>query len=334
MFVSVIIPTYNDKGRLKEAVGSLKKQTYPKDRYEIIIVDDGSDDGTKEWAQREIGNRSGNLKYFFQEHSGPARARNNGIKNALGEVIAFIDSDCVASPSWLEEIVKGYDKPGVAGIGGRIRASPTASKISQYCAYVRMNEQPVADKTGIVYIITGNASFKKANLDKVQGFDERYDFPGGEDPDLCYRIKRQGYVFQYNRNAVVYNRHKEKLRELFRSYFNYGKGEVFLILRRRSGWDLVSSRGPARVFSFLEAGGTMALKSLTYLNLMFNFLKVPFKALLYYAEGLSMREGLLFACLDYVKKFSFSQGYFFGYIPAKLKGFKCEGDGCVSDEHD
>lgn len=325
IFVSIIIPTYNNRDYLKENIKSLYNQTYPKDKYEIIVVDDGSIDGTGQWVELQRNKYHCNLSYFFQKNKGPASARNLGIRNSLGEIVAFIDSDCIASCTWIEEIIKGYDDNRVAGVGGRIKALPTASKISQYCVYIKMNEQPLINKTGIVYLITGNASFKKNCLNNVGGFDERYNFAGGEDPDLCYRLKRQGYIFRYNRDAVVYNHHKEKMGEFFKTYFNYGKGDEFLLSRRLSHRDLISVSGWRWPFFFLKTVGIMMLKCLNYLNLAFKFFKIPFKALLYYSEGFNMRESFLYAYLDYVKIFSFVQGHFFGYTIGKFKGFKNAG---------
>jgi len=325
-FVSIIIPTYNNKDSLKKTVISLCEQSYPKDKYEIIVVDDGStDDLGKDFIswQRVC---SCQLRYFFQKNKGPAAARNLGIRYAVGDIIAFIDSDCIATNTWLEEIVKGYNNEKIAGIGGTIKALPTASKISQYCAYIKMNERPVIDKTGIVYLITGNASFKKDCLNLIGGFDERYDFPGGEDPDICYRMRKYGYIFQYNKNAVVYNKHKERLRDLLKTYFNYGKGESFLALRKFSYWELKSVTGFKWLIYFIKTIGYMALAFMNNIKLIIRFLKIPFKALSYYGQGLSIRDSVLYASLDYAKDFSFMQGCYFGYFIGKFKGFRKNDD--------
>lgn len=324
IIITVIIPTHNCKNNLKNVLASLCDQSYPKDKYEIIIVDDGSTDGTQQWVELQRQSCTCSLKYLFQQNRGPAAARNLGIRNALGDIIAFIDSDCTASHTWIQEIVKGYDSDRVAGIGGTIKALPKASEISQYCAYIKMNEQPLIDETGIVYLITGNASFRKDCLNLVKGFDERYDFPGGEDPDLCYRLKKKGYIFKYNRNAVVYNHHKETVRELIKTYFNYGKGDAFLVSRRFSSWDFFSVSSMQCFIFFLKALGVMMIKSLNYINLFLKFLKIPFKMLLYYGKGLNAKKSFLYAFLDYVRVFSFVQGHFSGYMIAKCKGFKKE----------
>lgn len=321
-FVSVVIPTFNSKNYLMRTIESLSAQSYLKDKYEIIVVDDGSTDGTRQcfdWLQKE---HSSNLKYFYQENKGPSSARNLGVKNARAEIIAFIDSDCIASERWIEEIVKGYGDNKVAGIGGTIVATPSDGKMSQYCAYTKMNEKPKIDKTGIVYLITGNASFRKSCLNLVGGFDERYDFPGGEDPDLCYRIKKKGFFFKYNPNAVVFNSHKHTLWELIITYFHYGKGDAFLTLRKLSNWDLISISGVKWFFYFLKATTKIVLMFINNFKLILWIFKIPFKSLVYYGEGLNMKDSFAYAILDYIKTFSFINGWFFGYIIGKFKGFK------------
>lgn len=321
-FVSVIIPTYNNKDVLKKTLESLCRQLYPKDKYEIIIIDDGSTDDTKKIIEEHQIKCNCDLEYFFQQNKGPSSARNFGISKARGSIIAFIDSDCIATNTWVEEITKGYDNDRVAGVGGMTKAMPTNSKISQYCAYIKMNEMPKINKNGIVYLITGNASFRKDCLEEVKGFDERYAFPGGEDPDLCYRLRQKGYMFQFNRNAVVYNPHKKSLKDLIRTYFNYGKGESFLMLRRLSNWDLVSITGVKWFIYFLKTILKMILMFIANLKVLFRFIKIPFSALSYYSKGLNINDSYAYAFLDYAKVLSFVQGCFFGYIIGKFKGFK------------
>lgn len=212
-FVSIVIPAYNNSKSLVKTIESIFRQSYPKDKFEIIVVDDGSTDDTKECIEKFQRLGICSLRYFYQKRRGPAAARNTGIKNAQGDLIVFTDSDCITSDSWLSEITSGYDDDRVAGVGGSIKTILGNSIVSRYCAYVKMNDKPRIDKTGIVYLITANASFSKGCLDSINGFDERYTFPGGEDPDLCCRLRRMGYYFKYNSRAIVYNRHKKTLKD-------------------------------------------------------------------------------------------------------------------------
>ena len=123
ILISIIIPSFNRKYLLKRTIESVKNQTYPADRYEIIVVDDGSKDDIEDLVRtlQEKGYRT--LKYLHQKHKGPAAARNLGINHAGGNIIAFIDSDSIATKTWLEEITKGYDSDIIAGIGGLTKVS-------------------------------------------------------------------------------------------------------------------------------------------------------------------------------------------------------------------
>ena len=101
--VSVVIPTYNRKERLKDTLESLFHQTIPKDQYEIIVVDDGSSDGTEELVQVMIKTSPCSLRYFKQKNQGQAAARNLGIKNAVAEIIGFTDDDCIVDAGWIQK---------------------------------------------------------------------------------------------------------------------------------------------------------------------------------------------------------------------------------------
>jgi glycosyltransferase involved in cell wall biosynthesis len=95
-FVSAIVPVLNDAKRLKKWLEALAAQTYPKDAYGIIVVDNGSTDGAREAVERF------NLKYIREPAQGLHKARNAGIMTAKGEILAFTDADCIPAPDWLE----------------------------------------------------------------------------------------------------------------------------------------------------------------------------------------------------------------------------------------
>lgn len=323
-FVSVVIPSHNCKDSLLRLLRSLSEQSYRKDNYEVIVVDDGSYDGTKEAIeifQKEI---DCNFRYFFQKNSGPSCARNFGIQNAKGAIIASLDADSIASKTWLEEITRGYEDKRVAGVGGMTKSIPASTLVSQYCAYRKMNGQPKADKTGIVYVITGNASFKKDYLNLIGGFDERFTLPGGEDPDLCYRLKQKGYIFKYNKNAVVFNSHKHTIRELRKTYYNYGIGDTFLKLRRYSKWDIRGMTGFKRGLHLMKIILRMIALFFVVLKVSLDFVKMPFSILSYYGNGLSIKRSISYSFLDYVLILSFIEGTWTGYWLGKFRGFRQE----------
>ena len=100
---SVIVPTYNRKKLLEKCISSLLCQTIDRSSYEVIIVDDGGTDDTEEMIKKKFKD---SVKYFRQANSGPAKARNVGIDNSVGSIIAFTDDDCAVDKNWLYEIKK------------------------------------------------------------------------------------------------------------------------------------------------------------------------------------------------------------------------------------
>ena len=108
--VSIVIPSYNRRSFLEPCLESLTKQTFHK--FEVIIVDDGSTDGTIEYlAEFKKGHPDIHLRWFIHEENlGANAARNRGVQEAEGSFVAFLDDDCIVKPEWLEELIKGFDK--------------------------------------------------------------------------------------------------------------------------------------------------------------------------------------------------------------------------------
>jgi glycosyltransferase involved in cell wall biosynthesis len=120
MKVSVIVPTLNRSILLRAAVSSITRQTFPVDQFEIIIVDNGSTDGTRETTDELIeGHRGHNIRYVYEPEPGLLAARHRGAFEAVGELFVFVDDDVEAVPGWLGAIVAGFNDPKVQLIGGR-----------------------------------------------------------------------------------------------------------------------------------------------------------------------------------------------------------------------
>jgi len=234
--ITVIIPTYNRKTQLKRCLESLRGQSIAKQFYEIIIIDDGSSDETHEVGKFFVELSQGHIKYIRQKNQGPAGARNRGIDQAEGTIIAFIDDDCRAEKVWLEELIKGYEDKGVGGTGGRI-VSPLKETLADcYCAHVGLLETPKIKRNRVEYVITANASFRKSVLKEIGCFTESFTFPGGEDPDLSDRVVKAGYRLLYNPSAVVYHYHRRTTATLRKTFFNYGMGKAIFLLKNKKGF--------------------------------------------------------------------------------------------------
>lgn len=263
--ISVIIPTYNRKSLLKKTLESLLNQTYPKDKYEILVCDDGSTDGTGDVVNEFIRTIHCNIRYLSRENKGPAATRNLGIKNAGGDIIVFIDDDAIADRNWIKEHLRIYDleeieindivipQNKIAGVGGRIKMGNPENKIAIYCEYGRYKMFDRETSKELSFSPphghpTCNMSFKKKIFDEVGMFDEKFKYPVGEDTDLGIRITDEGYVFIYNPNVLVYHKHPESIIGLIKKWYNIGKYEV-LLAKEDSRNEIISPfRLPSRKF--------------------------------------------------------------------------------------
>lgn len=191
--VSVIIPTYNTAQYITEAIDSVLNQTY--EHYEIIVIDDGSTDNTKE-ALKDYKNK---IKYIYKHNGGPASARNAGIKNSIGENIAFLDADDLWLPQKLEKQVEYFKTHPDVGL--------------TFSAYLAFDENKSEKRPNIKEKIISKDAFinlwwdnflgtltvmvRKACFDKVGIFDESKDIEGSEDSEMWLRIARNyrmGYI--------------------------------------------------------------------------------------------------------------------------------------------
>lgn len=220
-FVSVVIPTYNRDKMLRGCLESLLTQTYPKDKYETIVVDDGSTDRTREVVENLAKRAEPIIKYFYQKNQGQASARNLGIENAKGEIIGFIDDDCIASKNWIINLTEKYSDEKVGGVGGKI-VGYNLKTLSE--KYIEKSSYLSHEKYGY-YFATANASYRKEIFQKVGAFDEFCsDKADTSDVDISIRVLKKGYSIEYSAEAIVYHKHPSSIRGLLRRSYLSGIG--------------------------------------------------------------------------------------------------------------
>jgi glycosyltransferase involved in cell wall biosynthesis len=179
--VSVVIPTYNRKDSLIKVLESLFDQTYPKEDYEIIICDDGSNDGTGEMIKRMMKESPCLLRYFKQTNKGPGSARNLGIYNAKGVIIGFTDDDCVASQTWIELAVPYFEDSKVGGVAGITLPEPYKKS-----GFSTTHTQELRNSESCRACATCNVFYRRSVLVEVGGFDPEFRF--FQDSELALRI--------------------------------------------------------------------------------------------------------------------------------------------------
>lgn len=196
--------------------------------YELIIVNDGSDDGTKEYLDSLLSNSR--IKIIHQQQAGPAAARNAGIKIAKDEFIAFTDDDCVVPREWLRQLYLVFQSSQIDIVGGRVQnASPLNiySEVSQETTnfFVQhLHEQ----NPNFGFLTSNNIAYRTATVRNVGGFDERFRFAGGEERALNQKIISKGGRSLFVRDIVVQHHQELTLRTYLRQQSCYGNGSFLL----------------------------------------------------------------------------------------------------------
>lgn len=221
-FVSIIVPTYNRGGVLRECIDSLFNQTYPSNKYEVIVINDGSTDGTESFL-KEYSIKKQSLKYYSQQNLGAAAARNLGIEKSIGEILCFIDDDCIADKDWIKSMIGPYSDKNVGGVGGRIITQNTGSFLGRYtedsCFF---NQERLVG----IFIVGANSSYRKDVLSAIDGYDML--FRHSEDVDIGIRNMILGYRLEYNPDSVVLHQARLSLKGIMKQVYGYGKGYACL----------------------------------------------------------------------------------------------------------
>lgn len=224
--VTIIVCTYNRKDELSACLDSLVVQDYP--NFDIIVVDDGSTDGTidllKEYKARH------NIQVVRNEiNKGVSGARNAGIRNATGEIIAFTDDDCIATQNWITELVRGFsiDKK-IMIVGGRID-DPTPTNI---LGIATKGLYFITNKDSYDHLPTGGNLACKREYLIHNLFDETLKY-GSDDDDLCQTCLEKGYKFFFRFQASVIHNHRSTFWGLMRQRYIWGTTLIWFRLKHR-----------------------------------------------------------------------------------------------------
>jgi len=219
--VSVIVCSYNGGQTLEACLRSLKKLNYPD--YEVVLVDDGSKDNTKEIVSHHPW-----VKTIHQPNMGLSVARNVGAAHASGEILAYTDSDCMADPDWLYYLVGTLLSGDYAGVGGP-NISPPAQNWHQACVAAAPGGPSHVLLTDVVaeHIPGCNMAFHRWAFDKVGGFDPEYR-KAGDDVDFCWRLQQEGQVIAFSPSAIVWHYRRFTLKAFRKQQEGYGEAESLL----------------------------------------------------------------------------------------------------------
>ncbi len=218
--VSVVVCCYNAAPTLDECLRSLKQLAYPD--YEVIVIDDGSKDGTHLIAEKH------GMNCIRVPNGGLSKARNLGIDAAKGEIVAFIDSDAYADPDWLYYMVTALEEHNASAVGGPNLSPPQDGFTAQCVDQSPGNPTAVLiDNERAEHIPGCNMAYRKGVFDIAGKFDEQHR-AAGDDVDLCWRILVTNQKIVYHPSAVVWHHRRPTIKTYLRQQKGYGFAEAHL----------------------------------------------------------------------------------------------------------
>jgi GT2 family glycosyltransferase len=218
--ISVVVATYNAARTLDDCLTSLTQLRYPD--YEVIVVNDGSTDGSAAIIERYP------FRVITTRNQGVSAARNEGLRAATGEIIAYIDSDARADPDWLSYLATTFLESDVVGVGGPNLVPPEDKWLAK-CVYRSPGgpTQVMLDDESAEHIPGCNMAFRKWALEEIGEFDPIFR-KAADDVDICWRLLDRGYRIGFSPSAVVWHHRRPSVKAYWRQQAGYGESEALL----------------------------------------------------------------------------------------------------------
>ncbi len=220
--VSVVVCAYNAADTLDDNLTSLDNLTYPD--YEVIVVNDGSRDATG-----DIARRHSRVRLIEVPNAGLSAARNVGLAEATGEIVAYTDADTRVDRDWLTFLIQPFLNSDVVGSGGPNVVPKDDSPIAQCIARAPGGPTHVLLDDRIAEHVPGcNMAFRRDALLAIGGFNPIY-LRAGDDVDVCWRLQARGWKIGFSPAALVWHHHRSSIAAYWRQQVGYGEGETWLM---------------------------------------------------------------------------------------------------------
>ncbi len=279
--VTIIVPVRNGEETIQPLLESLEKLDY--DKVEVIVVDGNSTDKTREIVKNYP------VKLVIENKKGLNVARNIGIKQSNGEIVAFTDADCIVPSNWITKIVENFKDPKVSCVGGSTKAL-NSDFVSQYAdnsivrlmPFFKKREELDKVKPFFRHPAGCNMAYRRKVAEEIGYFDENIQY-GFDEVEFADRICKAGYKMVLDPKVLVWHKHRSTLGKFLKQNFQYGKGSG-LVLKKNKLKDAVSRWAFLGLIGF--ASWLLIVFSLLYLNVistsniffwpLFGFTGLPF----------------------------------------------------------
>jgi GT2 family glycosyltransferase len=227
--ISVVVPTYNGRETVMRSMETLFRQDFVPSRYEVIVVVDGSRDGTA--AALQTLNPRCRLRVIEQENRGPSGARNRGFREAQSELILFLDDDMQCDPGLLSSHFKSHQRFGSAVVFGALFLSPDSNaNLASECfkreigAFHLRHQRDPSAPWNLADCTFSNTSIPLRMLEDVGGFDEQFRMR--EDLELGVRLLERGARMEYVKDAIAYQHYDKTASDLLRDAERFGVADL------------------------------------------------------------------------------------------------------------
>jgi glycosyltransferase involved in cell wall biosynthesis len=222
---------------LDPCLRSLIAQDYPADRHEILVVDNASTDRTPEIIDRFP------VRHLREQRRGASSARNRGIDEARGEIVAFIDGDCVAVADWLSKLVQPFADPEVGCVGGELQHADAHTPAQRQATRMLGRWQQFAFTSKPPYAITANAAFRRSVFDQIGRFDPR--MTRAQDVEIGLRFSRNSPLrIAFGEGAIARHQHRPSQLGFFRQQLGWAYGAGLVGAKHRA---VLGHRGEPRL---------------------------------------------------------------------------------------
>ena len=254
-FFSIVIPTHNRPAQLKDCLRSISRLDYPRDRFDVVVVDDRSEVTPSETIDhfRHLID----VVLLKNQKAGPAAARNAGAARAKGQFLAFTDDDCLPQPLWLRAFADCLRLYPDAAVGGHTinaleaNIHSTASQLLVDYIYSYYN----ADQRGAQFFTSNNFTVPREAFFEIGGFDDSFPLAAAEDRDFCDRWRQHGGRLRNAPKAAMAHAHPLTFRGFIRQHFNYGRGAFhFHRLRKNRSQEKVQIEPASFYYNLLKSG--------------------------------------------------------------------------------
>jgi cellulose synthase/poly-beta-1,6-N-acetylglucosamine synthase-like glycosyltransferase/peptidoglycan/xylan/chitin deacetylase (PgdA/CDA1 family)/spore germination protein YaaH len=233
---TVIVPAHNESKVIAATLDSLVRQEGIRD-LEIIVVDDGSNDGTAATA-RAFAATHFQVRVIEQRNAGKASALNRGLDLARHEVVVMLDADTQFEPSTVAKLLSGFGNPRTGAVSGQVRVGNPRTALTrwqelEYLFGFNLERRACDTLQGIMVVPGAVGAWRKAAITAVGGVPEN---TLAEDTDLTLAIQRAGWQVRHHPRAVAWTEAPENVRDLFKQRFRWTFGTMQALWKHRSLW--------------------------------------------------------------------------------------------------